>query len=295
MAYINLFVGSDATLSIKNNQIVLKNENNQETFPLEDVDTIVIESRQSVISTYALSECALHNIVVFFCDEKHIPCASLLPYNTYYSQLKNFKLQTQLSAPFRKQLWQEIVKHKIQNQNECLRLCEKEEALKDLIKQVKSGDSTNVEAVAASKYFKVMFGNMFAREQENSINAALNYGYAILRGVIARSIVGHGLLPFLGINHHSVLNNYNLADDLIEVFRPIVDLCVYKNCDCAFNLDYRKELFGLLSCDCSVNGAKYTVSYAIELYVQSFIDSLEKEINCMKFPEILELSMHGYL
>lgn len=295
MAYINLFVGSEATINIKNRQVIVKNELNQESFPLDDLDSIVIENRRSAISTYTLSELALHNVVVFFCDEKHIPCASLLPYNIFYSQLKNYKLQSEISVPLRKQLWQEIVKHKIENQNECLRLCGKNEVIRDLIKNVKSDDSTNMEAVAASKYFKELFGENFTREQENTINAALNYGYAIFRGVLARSIVAHGLLPFLGVNHHSILNNYNLADDLIEVFRPVVDLYVFQNYDCAFDVNYRKGLYGLLNCDCDICGARYTMSYAMELYVQSFVDSLENGEDLLKYPKMMELKGHEYL
>lgn len=294
MAIYNIFVGSEAHISIKNNQLRLKNLEKEEDYPIEDINSVMIENLQSNITAYTLSKLAENKVIVYFCDEKHLPCAYLLPYYSHYSQSKVFKTQTELPLPLRKNLWREIVRCKIQNQNLCLKLCNKEETLLPYLKKIKSDDATNMEAVAASVYFKTLFGSKFTREQEGNINSALNYGYAIIRGVVARNLVSHGFLPFLGLKHSNTFNNYNLADDLMEVFRPIVDLCVYENYDLKFNRDYKLLLFDLLNCECKVDNSKYALSYAIEMFVQSFSFSLSEKRNALKLPTLLQLKRHEY-
>lgn len=294
MAFLNLFVGSKAYISIRNKQLFLKNDMKQSDFPVEDINSIIFENLQSNVSLYTLSFLAKNNVAVFVCDEQHLPCAYLLPFNSHYNQTKMFKIQTDLPVPLKKQLWQEIVKHKIENQNKCLILCKKESALETLIKKVKSYDSTNIEAVAANKYFKILFDPKFSRDKECDLNSALNYGYSILRGNIARNLVAHGLLPFLALKHCNVFNNFNLADDLIEPFRPFVDMFVYQNTEMPFDTNYKTRLLNLLNCDCKVAGGLYTLSYAIELFVQSYVETLKTKENKMKFPELVELKMHEY-
>lgn len=294
MAFYNLFVANDAHISVKNNQLKLKNKEKEETYPIEDINSIVLENLQTNITSYTLSKLAQSKVVVYFCDEKHLPCAYLLPYYSHFSQSKTFETQINLPVPSRKNLWKEIVRHKIQNQNICLKLCGKKEMLTPYLKKLKSDDATNMEAVSASVYFRELFGDKFTREQDNSINSALNYGYAIIRGAVARSIVGHGLLPFVGLKHSNTFNNYNLADDLMEVFRPYVDLCVFENYDLKFNLDYKAMLYNILNADCEMGGAKYTLSYAIELFVQAFSLSLREKEMLLKFPTLSKLKRHEY-
>ncbi len=294
MAFYNIFVGSNSHVSIKNGQLMLKNELKQSDFPVEDINAIVFENLQTNISLYTLSLLAKNNVAVFICDEHHLPCAYFLPFNTHYSQTKMFKIQTELSVPLKKQLWQDIVKHKIENQNKCLILCNKAAMLEELIDKVKSNDNTNIEAVAANKYFKLLFESNFTRNLDCDINYALNYGYSILRGIIARNLVAHGLLPFLGLKHCNTFNNFNLADDLIEVFRPFVDLFVYQNTEMPFDTYYKTRIFNLLNCDCVIANGKYTLAYAIEIFIQSFVDSLKEKQNKLKFPQLIELKMHEY-
>ena len=294
MAFYNLFVGNEAYISVKNNQLKLKNTEKEESFPIEDINSILVENLQSYISVYTLSKLAENKVVVYICDEKHLPVAQLLPFYSHFSQSKIFKSQTDLAPPLRKNLWKEIVRHKIENQNRCLKLSGKDEILTPYLKKIKSDDASNMEAVSAGVYFKELFGEKFARRQENSINSALNYGYAILRGVVARSIVCHGLLPFVGIKHSNTFNNFNLADDLVEVFRPFVDLLVSENYDLKFNTEYKMLLFDLLNADCEIGGAKYALSYAVEIFVQSFSQSLFEKKNILKFPVLQEIKRHQY-
>lgn len=294
MSFINIHVASQAHMSVKNNQLVLSKEGEQIDYPLEDVSSVMIENLQTSISTYTLSKLAQNNVVTYICDEKHMPCACVLPFNSHYATQKVYRLQTSVSAPLKKQLWKDIVYHKILNQNQCLKLCGKGGGLEDLLGKIKSGDNTNIEAVAANRYFKILFGKNFTREQENNTNAALNYGYAIIRGAVARCVVSHGLLAVLGLKHSNTFNNYNLADDLMEVFRPFVDLCVYQNMDLKFDKNFKAELYRLLTANCDVQGAKYTLAYAVEIFVQSLVDSFEKGENKLKFPNLIAIEGHVF-
>ena len=294
MGFINLIVQNEAKVTVDKNRIVLENDINKESFPLEDVNSILFENLRTNISTYTISRFAEYGIIVYFCNDKHLPNAYLLPFNSHYNQLKIYNIQANVKLPFKKQLWKSIVERKIQNQDRCLQLCGKSSVLLDYSKNVLSHDKTNMEAVAASKYFRTLFDKNFSRETDNNINSALNYGYAILRGCVARSIVSHGLVPFLALKHHNQFNTFNLADDLLEVFRPFVDLLVYQNRDLKFSTEFKRLIGQLLSYDCKVGRSYYSLSYAIELYVQSYVDSISSGENKLKFPEIIELRLHEY-
>lgn len=294
MAYINIFVANQASVTVKNNQLLLKNVDKEESFPLEDISCVMFENLQTNISLYTMSMLAQNNVTVYVCNQQHLPCAYLLPFNSFYSPLKTFQAQTTLPAPLRKQLWKDIVINKILNQDRCLRLCKKESDLNARAKEVLSDDSSNMEAVSANIYFKALFGKGFTRSQENDINSALNYGYSVLRGEVARNLVSCGLLPFLGLKHKSTLNNFNLADDLMEVFRPYVDLFVYQNTEMPFDTKYKARLVQLLGFDCHINNANYSLSYGIKLFVQSFVDSITQKENLLKFPTLKKLSGHEF-
>jgi len=167
--------------------------------------------------------------VIVFCDTRHLPYSVILPLTEGNSlHAKILKEQIQVALPVRKRLWQQIVKQKITAQIKTLETFSKDgKALKLLVKKVKTGDSENHEAQAAQKYWPLLMGKQFRRDTgADGINALLNYGYAILRAVVARAIVGSGLHPALGLHHHNQYNGLCLADDLMEPFRPWVDFQV---------------------------------------------------------------------
>ena len=204
--------------------------------------------------------------------------------------------QINMTLPVKKRLWKQIVIRKIHNQALALKFSENEQWTEiDLIKsKVQSGDSTNLEAVAASRYFRMMFGNEFSRSEENTINACLNYGYAVLRSTIEKYLVVYGYEPSLGVFHKSTLNNFNLADDIIETYRPIVDLFVKQNVnpDYEFSTGIRAKLVNLLCTDTVIDSKFYTVAKAIELTVQSmtsFHNGLRKDL---LLPELIEVQQH---
>ena len=300
MGYINIIVGSDAKISIHNRQLLLNNISTGDTidYPLEDINSVVIESLQSVITTKALVDLANNNIAVYFCDEHHLPSAQLLNYNGFYKNLQTYNIQTNCSKPIIKRLWQNIVCQKIINQGKVLQLSAKNDCVSELANKVLSGDNNNTESVAALKYFKELFGKDFARGQVSVINSALDYGYSIIRGAIARSVVAHGLVPYIGIHHCNQLNAFNLVDDIIEPFRPIVDLYVYNNIIDVTNPNLtrmtKQGLVGLLNADVSIDGKKYSVSYAIDICITSVIDYMAGKDTILRMPQILPLELHKY-
>lgn len=299
MGFINVFVGSQCYFKIKNKQLVLTKENNDSiSYPIEDLNSIIIENEQSNISVKTLTELANKNVIVYLCDEKHLPSCYLLGYNSFYKNLMVYKYQVDLSKPITKQLWKDIIKHKILNQIKVLELCNIENDLDKYIADIKSDDADNIESVVANKYFKLLFGKEFVRRRTNLINSALNYGYAIIRGAIARTVVAHGLQPFLGIHHKNQLNNFNLVDDLIEVYRPVVDLFVVNNFQNQESDELTPQmkvlLHSLLASDVKIQNGVYDVSTSIDIFVASYVSSIESQKNKIKFPEILEFKVHEY-
>ncbi|MDR1694864.1 MAG: type II CRISPR-associated endonuclease Cas1 [Lactobacillaceae bacterium] len=218
-------------LSVKNKQLSYEPvEGEGVTIPLEDISVLILENRQISLNNSLLSELSEYDIVLFSCDFSHHPSGAFFPFHNHSRYSEIAWLQMEASEPLKKRMWQDVVKAKICNQAETLDILGKDNAgkLREISKQVQSGDAKNSEAFAAGIYWKSLFEN-FNRSDENDIrNSALNYGYAILRGCVARSIVGAGLLPCFGIHHANKLNQFNLVDDIIEPFRPFVDYQVQK-------------------------------------------------------------------
>lgn len=211
------------------------------------------------------------------------------------------KCQIDISRPLQKRLWQQVIVQKIRNQALCLEylgLAGSAELVR-MCKEVQSGDRTHVEAKAAAFYFRCLFGADFSRGEEHVINSALNYGYAIIRGIIARSIVCYGFEPSIGIFHHSELNGYNLADDLIEPFRPLVDLYValhydYAESDSDLSSEDKRGLFSIINNDMSVRGEKRIISNCVDVLAGSFSSALQGLRTDLELPELIQLQVHSY-
>lgn len=197
--------------------------------PFEDIAVIVLNHREITLTHPVLSACGEYGIGLFSTGDNHQPNGVFVPFLSHSRATRMLRLQLDIDRPTTKRAWAEIVKMKIANQATCLRLAGKLDAdrLDSYVRRVRSGDTENVEAQASAFCFPLLFGSGFNRAQEGWINAALDYGYAVLRGAIARGLVSHGLLPSIGLFHHSEQNAFNLADDLIEPFRPLVDLHVF--------------------------------------------------------------------
>lgn len=298
MGYINVMVGNNCHIKVKNKQLLLQNENQELTYALEDINSVLIESMQTTITTYAINELSKNNVVLYFCDEKHMPSTYMLNYNGFFKNLNIYKLQVEASKPTQKNIWKHIVTNKICNQIEVLNMLKIKNNLNKYVRQVKSGDGDNIEAIVANKYFKLLFGGGFTRNNDNIIiNSALNYGYAIIRGAIARSLVSHGLQSYLGVFHKNELNAFNLADDFIEPFRPVVDLFVFqhigKNVN-ELNKECKMKLYSLLNVDVRVDGKTYDLNYSIELFINSYIKSLKQKTVEITTISVKPLMVHAY-
>lgn len=298
MAFRYILITKPSKLSVRNNNIQIQQEE-LTTIPLEDINAIVIDEKQVSLSAPLLSQCMQDDVALFFCNDQHLPIGVSLPFQSHSKQHHRIGEQLTMGKPFQKRIWQKLIIQKIYNQSKVLQIRDIDlgDYLEKLSKQVDSGDTKNVEGRAAKLYFKELFGKDFIRHREDGINIALDYGYSILRGIIARTIVGYGLIPSLGIKHANQYNNFNLADDFIEPFRPIVDLYVsYKvKQDTTLNTILKACLIDLMNFEVLINGQKITVTNAIDATVKSFISSLRDEnYSKIVLPEIIKLSRHDY-
>lgn len=299
MSWRSLIISRPSKLSLENNQLLIKQEEIWNV-PLEDISVIVLETHQVVITAGLLSKLCDNNTVLITCNQKHIPNGYLLPYYQHSRQTKITNEQIAITEPFKKRCWQTIIKQKVKNQAYVLRCTGNwkfEEKILNLEKKVDSGDTKNYEAQIAKIYFEQLFAKGFNRNYDNIFNACLDYGYSIIRGAIARTLVQYGYMPCLGIHHRSELNNYNLADDFIEPFRPIVDLYVIQHVhkDDEFTTNLRKELVDLLNYDVIIDGKQHSVLNAINVMVSSFTTCVQtKDYQKLLVPRLIPLERHIY-
>ena len=230
MSFKQIFIKNKSYLSYQNNSMNVKNEFTNTLVCLDDIDIIIIENQQTTITSALLSNLAQSNISVVFVDDKYNPSAISMGLYKNSRTSKIQKSQININKPRLNRLWQTVIYSKVSNQANVLNTIKDDEYLYSLLKRINSGDKNNIEAVSASYYFKELFGKDFSRNNsDDNRNIALNYGYSILRSSIVRYIIAYGLNPSFGMWHSSELNAFNLADDLIEPFRPIVDRYVLNN------------------------------------------------------------------
>lgn len=226
-----LYFTKPSYLSVKDKQLVVevKDEAQPKTVPIEDIGFMLIESMQITLSMPLINELMNNNVVVIFCDAKHHPQSMLLSMEGNHQQTEVYRQQVAASEPLKKNLWKQTVVAKITNQAKALaKLGIDSNPLPHLAQQVKSGDVDNREGMAARLYWKKLFGDNFIRDRYGDWpNGLLNYGYTIVRAAVARALVGSGLLPSFGIFHCNRYNAFCLADDIMEPYRPFVDLCVW--------------------------------------------------------------------
>lgn len=301
MSYRHLMISSPGKLSTRENQLVITTEQGQNRVPIEDINSLLIENPMVTLTGGLLTKLAEAGVLVFVCDQHHLPSGVFTPFNGHSRQLQVLHKQLHQSKPYLKQLWQQIVVSKLTNQGHCLRISGKDDGkmLYQLCKEVRSGDSTNVEATGAMLYFVTLFGQGFVRRTEGLNNSALNYGYAIIRGVVAKNLAVYGFLPALGIHHHNNQNPFNLADDLMEPFRPLVDLYVVEALseeDQSRPLAPKDKqgLYNLLNMTINSQGEQHSVQYAIERMVKSLSTCFSQGSGGLILPELIPLAAHRY-
>lgn len=289
MSFKQIFIKNKSYLSYENNSMSVKNEFTQALVSLDDIDIIIIENQQTTITTALLSNLALANISVVFVDETYMPSAISIGLYKNSRTVKVQKAQLTFSKPKKNRLWQEIIKAKVHHQALVLGDYDNNEYLYTLVNKVQSADKTHIESIAASYYFKALFGKAFVRQDDlDARNGVLNYGYSIFRSAIARYVVAYGLNPAFGIWHSSELNAFNLADDLLEPCRPIVDRFVKMNIqgDMLLTPQIKQQLASLLFIQVVNNAnAKVLLKDAMKSLVASY------QSICLGKRESLELFM----
>ena len=295
MGYRQVVIKKCEKLNLEDRQLIINKEDNSYKVPLEDINFVLIEDNKTVITSKVLAAFGAEGICLIVCDDKFEPISIMYPYNYHFKQLENIEKQLSLDDESKKIIWKEIVKAKIENEIAVLCQTSKEERVNDklsqYVKEIKLGDETNREGLAAKMYFKSLFGSEFIRFYDDTINAALNYAYQIVKSSIIRTLSIYGLNSYLGVNHKSKVNNFNLVYDLIEPYRAIVDLYVYKikdNLTLPLSFEIRKELINILNIPVISNNMKCTLEYSIEVLIKSYIKTISTgEINLI-FPRIIE-------
>lgn len=295
-----LYFGNPAYLCLRDNQLVVKKKDGEpKTVPVEDVGFIILDSPQVTISCALLSFLTKNNCAVISCDSKHLPSGLFLPLAGNSLQSERFRHQIEASLPLKKQLWQQTVQQKILNQASVLQLRRKcpVKILFSCAGNVRSGDADNREAVAAAYYWKQLFPLLesFTRDRFGvPPNNIFNYGYAILRGVVARSLVASGLLPTFGIHHSNRYNAYCLADNIMEPYRPIVDKLIIEKLDgmkeipAELSRELKISLLEIPILDTRIGGKRSPLMNAVSLTTNSLYRCFAGESRKLLYPEVVD-------
>lgn len=266
------------------------------SIPLEDVGVVVLDNPQITITHALMAALIERNVALISCDEKHLPVGLMLPLDGNTIQTERFRLQIDASEPLKKNLWAQTVKAKIENQAKVLQLAGIDnKRLLALVPQIQSGDPDNIEGRAASVYWKLLFEELpFVRDRFGLMpNAHLNYGYAILRAIVARALVGSGLLPTLGIHHSNKYNAYCLADDIMEPYRPFCDLIVYRMVkneeitDDDLSKEHKAKLLSIATVDVMIDGKKSPLMVGLPRTSNSLFECFDGSRRKIIYPEFL--------
>lgn len=307
-----LYFGSNAYIHTRKEQLLVEFSNDTMTtsrsiskknasVPIEDVGVVILDAPQMTISRGLLSKLLENNVAIIVCNEKHMPKGLLLNLDSNSIQQEIFRTQIKVSEPLKKNLWQQTIKSKIKNQGLLLKaLGVSNENMKFWIEKVKSGDPTNVEGRAAAYYWKTVYSDIidaFKRRRDgNDPNNLLNYGYAVLRAIVARNLTASGLLPTLGIHHRNKYNAYALADDIMEPYRPYVDWIVRdlvekyydeKWIDEGFNLSpqIKKEILKIPLVDVVIDNKTHPLMIAVRHTTASLAECFAKTKRRILYPK----------
>ena len=285
MSFRTVVITKQSKISYKNRFLVVRQENDEKYIHLSEIDTIIVDSISVSLSSYLLKEIADSKINIIFCDERHNPFGELIPYYSKYNSSKMIKEQIKWSKSSKNEIWLKIVKNKIINQALMLEKINspKYELVLSYASEVKVGDKTNREAHAAKVYFNALFGNEFSRNTDCQINAALNYGYAILLSTINKEIINNGYLTQLGIHHKNEFNEFNLTCDLMEPFRIVIDNFVYFNQNRKFDSKYKLDIVNILNNKFQYQEKNYTLKDIIKLFVKNTLSSINNKENYKEF------------
>lgn len=289
--------GQGYYIHVKNRNILVEKDGKKvSAIAFADVSSIILHGSTNSFSEDFLSACVNNSIPLIICDEKHVPSGALIPWYKHTNYAIRLQMQMKVKLPKRKQAWQKIIKAKVLNQSCALKrsgFSNEAGILQSMASHVLSGDGTNIEAQAARLYFSSLFGSDFVRSNDKDIiNPHLNYGYTIVRSIVARAVVGTGLCPSISIFHSNRVNPFALVDDLIEPIRPFVDskvreiLC--KSCPDCLSPASKKELISLSTYNVWFCGQVNELIFAVEKYVLSYYRFIAGEENNICYPTFIE-------
>lgn len=288
----SILLENKASVTTKNLQLVIKTEAKESAIPIEDIGYVVIDNPEIYLSIPALNLLIENNTAIIICNANHLPNGMFLNLNSHHIQQEIFKHQINTSVPLKKKLWQQTIIEKINNQGILLeKITSKKNNFEFLASKVLSGDTSNMEGVAASFYWKSFFEHQFKRERFGDYpNNFLNYGYALLRASTARALSGSGLLNTLGIHHKSKYNAFALADDIMEPFRPVVDEKVFelmqKYDNQELNTQLKAELLQILTRTVYFKNEKSPLMVALQKTASSLQQCYTGERKKIKYPKL---------
>lgn len=281
MAWRGLHIANPCELSRRQGQLVVSQDDGDVSFPIEDLAWIILDTPQAAISVSLLSALAEAGVALIVPDAKHHPAGMLLSFHQHHAQAAVAHTQIAITQPLKKRLWQRLIVAKIENQAAVLRAAGHDDArtLSAMAGRVGSGDPDNLEAQAARIYWSALFED-FRRHASDRRNALLDYGYAVVRAALARATVASGLLPAFGLHHSSRTNAFNLVDDLIEPFRPVVDRLARRRFEEIdgnnLSVDDRRAMAGVLIETVELGEERQTVLAASEAVAASLVRAFDR-------------------
>lgn len=286
MSFRTVVIANRCKLDYKMNYLEVRKEDTKRIL-LDDIHTIIIEN-PAVSLTGCLIEALMEKkIKVIFCDSKRNPQSELIPYYGSHDCSRKIKIQVGWNDEIKGEIWTRIVKEKIRKQADFLSdLCKNDEErlLRAYIEEMEYRDATNREGHAAKVYFNALFGKDFTRNDDNPINAALNYGYSLILSTINREVVANGYLTQLGFFHDNMFNQFNLSCDLMEPFRILVDRYVYANSFASFSVDEKHKMLEILQQEIGINNTRQILVNGLKIYVKSIFDAInEKDLSVITF------------
>ena len=285
MSWRTVVISNSAKLDYQMGFMVVRGDETVKVH-IDEIEMLILESTAVSMTAVLLSELTKKKVKVIFCDEKRNPSSELIPYYGAHDTSSKVRKQMSWSSDLKAAVWTEIVTEKIKKQAEHLRDCELREAemLFQYIEELEFGDATNREGHAAKVYFNALFGKDFTRTAENSINAALNYGYGLILSTFNREIVSNGYITQIGLFHDNMFNQFNLGSDLMEPFRTVVDKKVKNLHPDKFDQEEKHEMLSILQQEVIIAGRSEYLTNAIKIYTKSVFDALnDEDISLIKF------------
>lgn len=284
MSWRTIVVSSTSKLDYQLGFMVVRGEETVRVH-INEIEMLIIESTAVSLTAYLLNELIKNKVKVIFCDEKRNPSSELLPYYGSHDTSAKIRHQMDWTRDNKAAVWTEIVTDKIRKQAEHLMDLNKPEAnlLNHYIEEMAFGDETNREGHAAKVYFNALFGRDFTRTEDNPINAALNYGYSLILSQFSREVVSNGYITQIGLFHDNMFNQFNLACDLMEPYRPIIDRMVVEMQPKQFEIDEKHQMLTVLNREVVIDGKKELLAKAVKIYSRSVFDALnDQDISLIK-------------